>query len=403
MKGPLWWTLLIVLFLAAVAARTGTLAVFVFVLALATAATELWGRFCLSNVGYRRRLGSGQIPYGEETSLVLEFTNAKPLPLAWLMVRDRFPRQMSLLAETRRPAPHRSSWLVTVLSLRWYERVTRTHRIRGDHRGWFQFGPAEVASGDAFGSRRRQRVDPEVDTLVVYPKVVPVHALGLPSARPMIDWFSHRRVLEDPLRFATVREYAPGDNRRYIHWKATARTGALRTKVFDPSDTLSLTIAVDVQTLRRAYELVPEYLEHVISAAASLATHALRERHMVGLCANGLARSGKRWIRVRPGRHPQQAQQILTALAGLSSFRGIPFEEMLYEVMPSLPFGTTVAAITARPREPTFEALASLEEAGRPTLLLTVGDLEADVPDQLTSYHLGGRDAWRRLEAVELA
>ena len=34
---------------------------------------------------------------------------------------------------------------------------------------------------------------------------------------------------------------------------------------------------------------------------------------------------------------------------------------------------------------------------------LTVGDVEVEVPRQLTSYHLGGRDAWRRLETLELA
>lgn len=104
---------------------------------------------------------------------------------------------------------------------------------------------------------------------------------------------ARRKVVEDPLRFSTVREYNPGDNPRFIHWKATARTGSLQSKVFDPSDTLSVTLAVDVRTRARAYEYVPEYLEYVISTAASVAVHALGERYMVGLAANGLGEGAR--------------------------------------------------------------------------------------------------------------
>ena len=402
MKSALWRTLLVALFVIAVGSRQGLLAAFVFILGLATATSELWGRFCLSNVSYRRRLGSRQISFGEETSLVLELVNAKPLPLAWLLVRDRYPQQISLLTGQVRKGPSRSNWLVTLLSLRWYEKVTRTHRVRGDQRGIYRFGPAEVTSGDMFGSQHCRRIDSKIDTLIVYPKVVPVHALGLPTGRPMGEWIARRRIIEDPLRFSVVREYRPGDNPRYIHWKATAHTCALQSKVFDPSDTLSLTIAVDVQTSARSYEFLPEYVEYLASVAASLAVYALDQRHMVGLCINGLGQMGERWVRIKPGRHPQQVTEILTALAGLSSFQRMPFEEMLQAAMLSLPFGATVAALTAMPREPVFEILAALEEVGHRVLLLTIGDTEIKVPDQLTRYHLGGRDAWQCLESLAL-
>ena len=403
MKGAFWRTLLIALFVIGVGSRQGMLVVFAFILAVATAASELWGRFGLSNVSYRRHLGSDRIPYGEETSLVLEFVNAKPLPLAWLLVRDRYPGDISLLtAGLGKGSPHRSARLVSLLSLRWYERVTRTHRIRGDHRGIHRFGPAELVSGDMFGAARHQRVDSEVDTLVVYPKVVPVHAADLPAGRPMGEWLARRCISPDPLRFSMVRDYSPGDNPRYIHWKATAHTLGLQTKVFDPSDTLTLTVAVDVQTSPRSYVCVSDYLEYVISAAASLAVHALDERHAVGLCANGLGGGGQRCIRIKPGRHPQQMANILTALSSLSSFRGMPFDKMLATIIPSLQLGETVVAITAAPQEPVYEVLAALKEAGHGTMLLTVGDAEATIPEQLASYHLGGRDAWHQLATLDL-
>ena len=404
MNGKLWWVVLGVLFVLNAVLQRGALAVFVLVLALAAGSSALWARYCLSNVAYRRRLGSHQLAYGEETTLALEFINAKPLPLAWLLVRDRFPHKVDLLTgRVRSGLAQQATWLVNMVSLRWYERVTRTHRIVGIRRGVFDFGPAEISSGDVFGFRRREREDEAVTTLVVYPKIVPVSELGITPGRPMGEWLARRRVIEDPLRLAMVRDYAPGDNPRYIHWKASAHTGSLQSKVFDPSDTLSLTIAVDVQTCPHAFEYVPEYLEFVLSAAGSLAIHALGERYMVGLCANAFGREGQLWVQIRPGRHPQQASQLLEMLAAVQPFRGAPFGDMLYELPSGLPFGATVVAISAMPQEATYEALAVLEASGHPTMLLTVGEAAPDVPEGLHTYHLGGRDAWQHWEALGLA
>ena len=134
------------------------------------------------------------------------------------------------------------------------------------------------------------------------------------------EWLARRRVHTDPLRFAMVRDYAPGDNPRHVHWPASAHAGRLQTKQFDPSDTLALMLVVDVQTLQRTFEYVPEYLEYGITAAASIATEALAQRHMVGLCANALGAEGQGWVLVRPGRHPDQARQLLIAMAMLGPF-----------------------------------------------------------------------------------
>lgn len=404
MKGSFWWATLALLFLLAVLSRQGILAAFVIILALAAAASELWAHYCLSNVTYRRRLAHSRIAHGEETTLSLEFTNAKPLPLAWLLVRDKYPSKVSLVTSSpRERSLSQHGVLVSLISLRWYERVTRTYRLKGEHRGHFQFGPAEVSSGDIFGFQRRRQELADVDTLTVYPKVVPVSALGLPATRPLGEWLAPRRITEDPLRFAMVREYVPGDNPRFIHWKTSAHVASLQSKVFDPSATLSLIISVDVQTAPVVYESVPEYLEYVICAAASLAMHALNERHMVGLCANGLGKGGQSWLYLRPSRHPEQATQILSILAELDSFRGLPFPEMLRQLRPLLPFGASVLAITAMPQEPLYETLLSLKQVGHGVLLLTVADTRPEVPEELASYHLGGLDAWQQLGTLELA
>ena len=152
-----------------------------------------------------------------------------------------------------------------------YERVG-AHRVRGAQRGAFDFGPVELTSGDIFGFRWREQVLPTVNTLLVYPKVVPVWRWRLPSNRPLGELLARRRVIEDPLRFAGVREYISGDNPRHIHWKNSARWRQLQTRVFDPEANQALVLGVDVQTSNLgSFWVTPNYLELIIAPAASIA------------------------------------------------------------------------------------------------------------------------------------
>ncbi|MBM3190737.1 MAG: DUF58 domain-containing protein, partial [Chloroflexi bacterium] len=255
MRGARWWVLLVLLALAGVITRQGVLLSLALTLGVATGVSHLWERFGLSGVSYERRLAADHLFPGEETALTVTVTNLKPLPLPWLVVRDRMPQGATLLSGTTEVGVARSeSSLLTSLPMSWYQRVVRTHCLRGDRRGWYRIGPAELETGDVFGFGRTRRRDETTQQLVVYPRIRSLETLGLPADRPMVEWLGLRRLVQDPLRFATVRDYAPGDSPRHIHWKATARARSLQTKVFDPGASLSLTLAVDVQTTDHLYE-----------------------------------------------------------------------------------------------------------------------------------------------------
>jgi uncharacterized protein (DUF58 family) len=362
--------------------------------------------YSLHGVTYRRRLGDERIFSGEETELAIEVRNAKPMPLAWLLVRDALPEGLSLVSEDRSEGTEietSPAVLRDVLVLRWYESVERAYRVRGHRRGIYTFNRAELAAGSLFGLEQRQmRVD-RVDRLIVYPKVVPVDELLIPFERPAGPAAAQRRIVEDPLRMSSVREYVPGDSVRHIHWKVSAHRDQLQTKVFDPQASEALVLFADVQTDHDPYVIVSEYLELVVSATASLAVHALDERRSVGLLANGGAPESQGWTYVPPSRHPRQGPQILEALAVLGSFRTLALSQLLVRARHSLPYGCTVAAVTARTTEPVLLALLTLQDAGHPVLLLTVGDRKPTVPEQFPTYHLGGRDAWHQLETLAVA
>jgi uncharacterized protein (DUF58 family) len=335
--------------------------------------------------------------------------------LAWLLIRDSFPKGLSLLTGALHGQQGTSGQsdtpvlsLTDMLSMRWYERVERIYRIQGPKRGVYAFGPVDLASGDIFGFGQKSTCIEGRDQLMVYPKVVPIDQLGLPSElipaeKPAGEFKARRKVIEDPLRLAGVRDYTPGDSIRHIHWKNTARLNKLQTKVFDPGASPVLVIFADLQTVHNPYSFVSEYLELIISATASIAVHALDQRQAVGLYVNGGPSGSSYWTSVPPGRSPGQGPQILSALAPLSGFRLLPLAQLLRRSMPALPYGSTVLAITARPVEEAMISLLTLQDAGHPVLLLTVSDQVPEVPVTFATFHLGGRDAWRRLETLELA
>ena len=397
-------SLTFILIIASIVLRNPLLFLVAMLLALVALTTALWGRYALAGVTYKRRLGTARMFVGEETDLWIEITNAKPLPLAWLKVDDEFPDAVELvkgtLWHTHKPTRRVLSNLV---SLRFYERVRKHYRVRAKKRGALEFGPVELSSGDLFGLELRRETREQFDELIVYPKVVPVHALGLPAAHPFGDAKTQRRVTQDPLRVLGVRAYVAGDSPRWIHWKATARRGSLQTKMFEPGASRATAIFLDFRTAPLGQPgLIPEYLELGVTAAASIARYILDQREAVGLYINGSRRGEWGLVRVFPSRRPSQWLEILDALARVIDLAAVPLEDVLRAEMPTLPFGVGVIAISCNITEELVTMLVDLQRQGHPVTLLVIGeDAPTDVPADVRAYWLGGRDTYARVLQFE--
>src|SRR5690606_25410219 len=108
--------------------------------------------------------------------------------------------------------------------------------------------------------------------VIVYPRIYSMPELGLPASRPFGERKGRERIFEDPGRIAGIRPYQPGDPMRRIDWKASARMQALQSRVYEPSATMHMLIALNVNTMVHSWEgFVPETLERLISVAGSVA------------------------------------------------------------------------------------------------------------------------------------
>jgi uncharacterized protein (DUF58 family) len=365
---------------AALVWRNGPLAVLGGGLVVAAGSVTLWQRYALARVGYRRTVAERRAFCGEHVSLVVEIENAKPLPLAWLEADDSVPAALQIVAGPALAGtePGRYS-LRQLVALRWYERVRLRHTLRCTARGVFELGPVRLRSGDPFGFAGREATLPVYDRILVYPRIVPIEQLGLPARHPFGDARDPRRLFQDTSRLAGVRPYTVDDSPRHIHWKASARTQQLQTRVYEPTTSHTLMLYVNLATIERYWwaSLNHALLELAITTAASVARWALAQGYQVGVSTNGASTGGGDELGVPPAGDAQQLVRALETLARISLFARTPLERLLARDRNRLPWGTTVVVISAVFPDAVLRVVQTMGSLGHLPALLQIGDMPA--------------------------
>ncbi len=403
-----WLALIILLLALSVAVRQALLFSICLLFLLAAGASTVWQRRCLDHLEYRRHLSQRRAFFGDEIELTLELVNRKLLPLAWLEAEDEFPEPLQLV-KGRLHHSHKPMRMILrqLMAMRWYERVRRRYRIRCSARGYHEFGPVRLRSGDLFGSATREAVVEATDWLVVYPKIVPLTTLGLPPRFPFGEQPSAASLHEDAARFRGVRPYARGDSLRRIHWKASAHTGSLQVKLYEPSASRQLAIFLNFNTLGPAwwwYGYDPLLLELEIVVAASLAAWGADQRLQVGLYGNSIRFRTGEGVRVPPARHSQHLVSILEALACALHIATMPIADLLMIEGRRLPQGTTIVAISATVNAEMVAVLKSLQSRGYGVVLILIGDqTSGTIVEGVRTYHVAGEEQWRELADLQLA
>lgn len=336
-----------------------------------------WKSRALRHVVYRRKPYYLRAFPGEEVSLQLEIENRKLLPLSWLRVQDPWPKAVGpddeeLLAPTHIPD---EGLLTNVFSLRWFERARRVYTLKFRKRGVYTVGPARLQSGDLFGIYESVREAGPVEKLTVFPALRPFRELALPPEDPFGDRRSRRRLFEDPNRPMGVRDYTPEDEFRRVHWPATARTGEVKVKVYQPTSAQVMVVCLNASTFSRHWEGTnPALMEHLVQSAATLVEQGVQQGYSVGLISNGCLSNSDQPFRIPPGRSPRQLAHLLEALAGVTPVVTASFERYLLREIARVPYGATIVIVTAVTRPELAEALVSLKQHGRKITLVSFAE-----------------------------
>jgi uncharacterized protein (DUF58 family) len=336
----------------------------------------VWQRLAFWNVTYERKLDETRVFEGERVTMSLRLTNHKWLPLAWLRVTDRLP--LAIPPEEKPLAPSYIplvGFLEQRASLLWYERARWDYHIPCNHRGFYPIGPAHLKTGDLFGLFEREWSSPRVERLIVYPRIDRLEDWGLPPKDPFGEAKTRQQMFEDPTRIRGLRDYRPDDALKHIHWRATARRGALQVKVYDPTISYNWVLFLNIATYEQAWQGIDSALaERAIRLTASLANFAAEHKYAFGLIANGTYPDSDQRLKVLPGRDPNQLRNVLEALAAVSYFVASPIETLLRRESTNLPWGATLIVVTPLVTEHLLAEVLRLQEVGRRLALVSLDE-----------------------------
>ena len=361
----------------------------------------VWNRLSLEQVHYEREVTQNRVFRGEETTLAISLMNRKPVPLAKIDVEDEFPEEIEIMDAEVSPGSNPKSMVIKHhTSLSWYERVRWEYTIKCDTRGFYRFGPARMESGDLFGFYESEATHTDRDYLLVYPRVIPLPDLGLPPLRPFGDTRGGIEIFQDLSRPRGIREYRTGDPLKIVDWKATARTGQLQVRAFEPSSTFTVILVVSVETSERPWEgYSPTNLERVITASASIASYAAERQYSIGLFSNGVPILTDRPMKVPPASAPEQLTIILEALATVRPLPVGPMADHIALNLRQFPLGATLVMVAAIITDDGVDRIANLRRQGYKVVVVWVGDSEPpEMPEGVATH-----DLRRFFENLEIA
>jgi uncharacterized protein (DUF58 family) len=407
MRGDYWLWLAGLILIISLVLHQIELSLICLLFLLTGAVARLWNRFCLHRIEYKRSLSHNQVFFGEEVIFEIEVANRKALPLSWLRIEDELPEKVPLLKGKTTTLIEERVLLTNIFPINMYHRIKRRFPMNCAQRGAYVFGPTLIHSGDLFGFfRREMRID-KLDYLLVYPRLVPLEKLGIPSRQLFGDIRLKRHLFQDPVLTAGVRDYVSGDSLKRIHWKSTARLGRLQTKVYEPTTTIDISLFLDVRTLKAPFwGSVYQLQELGIITAASISQHALNAGFRVGFNANQVTRFSRGMLKVPHSGHPDQLEYILGALAQLHQSETIPMAQYIRQEASSLPWGSTLLVVAAEPSEDLLAVLLDLMRVGRSVALVKVGGSPQERPalgaGELKVYYVSDDTAWNVIEEIGL-
>lgn len=134
-------------------------------------------------------------------------------------------------------------------------------------------GPVRSVRADPLGVARREMRWTDPVELYVHPATVSLEGTRAGLLRDL-EGQATRTISDNDMSFHALREYIPGDDRRNIHWRTSARTGTLMVRQFE--DTRRTHTALAVSNEARDFADDPE-LELAVSTFASIGVQLIRD------------------------------------------------------------------------------------------------------------------------------
>jgi len=152
-----------------------------------------------------------------------------------------------------------------------------------ERRAVVQLGPSTVARSDPFGLLRRSVGTLGIDRVWVHPRYRIVKELPVGFAKDLEGQTFDNSPAGD-IAFHTIREYAPGDDIRHVHWMSTARSadGTIMVRHYVDNRRPALCVVVDPGLVSADADLFERAVEVVATLGVSGIRRDVRPSTFIG-------------------------------------------------------------------------------------------------------------------------
>jgi uncharacterized protein (DUF58 family) len=253
---------------------------FLIVIQLAKHFSSRW----IEAVDVQRFVEAQEVTVGETVGVGMKITNQSGYWIPWMLIDEKISKRYTKLPPV---ALNILSATVQLFSFRPKQTTLLRYAVQTQRRGYYQLGPTLLETGDLLGLHRSFRIANQPSYITVLPKLKVLEGLEIASRRPMGEMKVADRFLEDPTLMSGLREYRAGDPMNRVHWKATARTGVLHTRVFQPTCVQGAMLLLDMHESTNPQKHEPVRTDLGVTAAASIAHWLYQSGEPFGLVSNG--------------------------------------------------------------------------------------------------------------------
>jgi len=152
-------------------------------------------------------------------------------------------------------------------------------------RGLVPVGPVRTVRADPVGLVHKELIWADEALLRVHPRTISIPSMSTGLIRDL-EGNPTRDLTTNDVSFNSLREYVPGDERRGIHWKSTAKTGTLMVRQFEETRRSELMVVLGLHEGECATD---DEFELAVSVAGSLGVRAIRDGRTVSVSVSAVA------------------------------------------------------------------------------------------------------------------
>jgi uncharacterized protein (DUF58 family) len=231
-------------------------------------------------ISNRRQVEPAHASSGDEVVVQLTITNRSRLRSGALMLEDQLPTQL----------PGGARFVLDGLASR--ESRVVSYRLPHLPRGRYRAGPLRVRLTDPFHLVDLRRAFTATSEFVVRPIVEALPPVAPPLSHDIGDNSGSHSIGTHGADDASTREYRTGDPLRKIHWRSSARIGALMVRQEERPWQGQATVVLDLReaahvdagpSSENQDERERSSLEWAVSATASIGTHLMNSGRVMEL------------------------------------------------------------------------------------------------------------------------